>query len=585
MPLSDTTGPYIETGLARHLAEWRLPPGWRWGAQALQSEHRHFQEVIDALDRPLSLVTVPNPAHHDWLALEARHLAHLSHPSIPTTFHYWVRERDHRRGPGYLRRWIVGETVGSRIQREGPEDFAHALQIVRATGSALAYLHDLGATYGALSPHSIWITPGTRIWLAWWQWAMDAGAIPAGLTPSEQWVPWAPEWRGGSWRPTYASDQWQLAATAFAALTGELPPNEDIPPVRWVRPEVPADVAAALDRALSVRPDDRFPTVGALLRGIDRAIGSHTVLVSGVGESHPQSTRAGASQEQRLRWALGDEYDVLAALGRGTFGSVWRVRDLSLEREVALKVLHPEVANDQRAVGRFRREARLAAQLAHPAIVPVYDWDSRSDVTWYTMELAEGGSLADLIARAGPQKLEDLVPQITAGLDALSAAHQSGIVHRDLKPENILLDRYRRARIADFGIADAVEHEPSGATGTPAFAAPEQLLGEPQGPAVDCFAMGGLVYFALTGRPPFGDGEPKQILARQLSGSIDVSGMLPPVAQWLRRALAPSPADRFADATEMLAAFRATVRSVRLARLPWWRRWLALLGEMRRGRG
>jgi serine/threonine-protein kinase len=585
MPLTDTSGPYLETsGLARHLSDWRLPPGWRWGAQAVQAEHRHYQEIIDALDRPLSLVTALNPAHFDWLTAEARHLAHLSHPSIPTTFHYWVRERDQRRGPGYLRRWIVGETVGSRIQREGPEDFAHALQIVRATGSALAYLHDLGATYGALSPHSIWITPGTRIWLAWWQWSVDASAIPAGLQPAQEWVPWAPEWRDGGWRPTPASDQWQLAATAFAALTGELPPNFDIPPIQWVRPEVPADVAAALDRSLSVQPEQRFPTVGAMLRAIDRAIGSHTVLVSGVGEARGKNAHDRASQEERLRWALGDEYEVLAALGRGTFGSVWRVRDLSLEREVALKVLHPEVARDQRAVGRFRREARLAAQLAHPAIVPVYDWDSRGDVTWYTMELAEGGSLADLIARAGPQKLEDLVPQVTAVLDALSAAHQNGIVHRDLKPENILLDRYRRARIADFGIAEAIEREPSGPTGTPAFAAPEQLLGEPQGPPVDCFAMGGLVYFALTGKPPFGEGDPKQILARQLSGSADLSMIPEPLAEWLRKALAPSPADRYADAGQMLAAFRAAVRAVRLSRMPWWRRILARLTEIRTGR-
>ncbi|HSJ62328.1 MAG TPA: serine/threonine-protein kinase [Gemmatimonadaceae bacterium] len=569
-----TLGPYTVTGgVARHLEEWRLPPGWRWGTESVAAEHRHFQEVIDALDRPLSLVTAPDPLHDEWLRAETRHLAQLSHPSIPTAYHYWVRERDPRRGPGYLRRWIVGETVGARIQREGPEDFAHALQILRATGSALAYLHDLGAAYGALSPHSIWITPGTRIWLAWWQWTVEPALIPAGLTPGYKWVPWAPEWRGTSWRPTAASDQWQLAASAFAALTGELPPNVDTPPIQWVRPEVPGDVAAALDRALAADPQDRFPTVAALLRAVDRAIGSRTVLVSGVGEARGGRGGDGASQEQRLRWALGDEYEVLAALGRGTFGSVWRVRDLSLEREVALKVLHPEVAMDQSAVGRFRREARLAAQLAHPAIVPVYDWDSRGDVTWYTMELAEGGSLADLIARQGPQRLDDVVPQITSVLEALSAAHQSGIVHRDLKPENILLDRYRRARIADFGIADAVEHEPSGATGTPAFAAPEQLLGETQGPPVDCFAVGGLVYFALSGKPPFGEGDPKQILARQLGGVVDLNAFPSPLAEWLRRALAPAPADRFADATEMLAAFRQCVRSLRFARLPWWRRW------------
>ena len=82
----------------------------------------------------------------------------------------------------------------------------------------------------------------------------------------------------------------------------------------------------------------------------------------------------------RLRWALADDYEVISPLGAGSFGSVWRVRDLSLGREVALKLLHPHIARDERAVGRFRREARLAAQLAHPSIVPIYDWDSRGDV-------------------------------------------------------------------------------------------------------------------------------------------------------------------------------------------------------------
>jgi serine/threonine-protein kinase len=261
------------------------------------------------------------------------------------------------------------------------------------------------------------------------------------------------------------------------------------------------------------------------------------------------------SEEARLRWATSDDYAVLGFLGSGTFGSVWRVRDLTLEREVALKMLHPDVANHPPTVGRFLREARLAAQLAHPAIIPIYDLDSRGDVTWYTMELAEAGSVANLIARSGPRPFDEIAPKVDAVLDALAAAHASGIVHRDLKPENILIDRYRRWRITDFGIARG-EDESTGATGTPAFAAPEQLLGEAQGPAVDCFAVGGIVAFALTGEPPFNGGDAKVILAQQLAGDFGAARFEPPVRRFLERALAADQKERFADARAMRVAWR-----------------------------
>jgi serine/threonine-protein kinase len=260
------------------------------------------------------------------------------------------------------------------------------------------------------------------------------------------------------------------------------------------------------------------------------------------------------TDEARLRWATGDDYEVLGFLGKGTFGSVWRVRDLSLEREVALKMLHPGVAEDAVAVTRFQREARLAAQLAHPAIIPIFDWDSQGAVSWYTMELAEGGSVADLVARTGARPFDEIAPQVDAIIDALAAAHASGIVHRDLKPENILIDRYRRWRIADFGIAKG-EDEQAGATGTPAFAAPEQLLGEAQGPSVDCFAVAGIVAFVLTGAPPFTGTTVQTILAQQLAGDVGVSRFEEPLAEFLRTGLAADPAQRYPDAVTMRAAW------------------------------
>jgi serine/threonine-protein kinase len=281
------------------------------------------------------------------------------------------------------------------------------------------------------------------------------------------------------------------------------------------------------------------------------------------------------SEEVRLRWALADDYEVLAAIGAGSFGSVWRVRDLSLGREVALKLLHPHIARDERAVARFRREAKLAAQLAHPAIVPIYDWDSRGDVSWYTMELAEGGSLAELVASAGPRALAEIAPQVDFMLSGLAAAHAIGIVHRDLKPENILIDRYRRWRIADFGIAQAGGEERAGTSGTPAFAAPEQLLGEQQDAAVDCFSLAAIVAFALSGAAPFGERDGRTILARELRGDIDLTAYPSEVGDWLGRGLSPDPETRFPDAIAMQIAWRDAIQAffMREQRGPWWRLW------------
>ncbi|HJQ19365.1 MAG TPA: serine/threonine-protein kinase, partial [Gemmatimonadaceae bacterium] len=317
-----------------------------------------------------------------------------------------------------------------------------------------------------------------------------------------------------------------------------------------------------------------FPSVAAMLRAADRVMGGRgNVLTSGeiwISGTHD-------TEEMRLRWAAGDDYDVLTKIGSGSFGSVWRVRDLSLGREVALKLLHPHVAKDERAVGRFRREAQLTAQLAHPAIVPIYDFDTRGDVSWYTMELAEGGSIADLVKRSGARPLAEVAPQIDALLDALVAAHAIGVLHRDLKPENVLIDRYRRWRVADFGIANITGEEAAGTSGTPAFAAPEQLLGEPQDTSADLFSLAAVAYFALTGAPPFGESDPKATIGRMLTGQLDTSQLPREIADWMRHAMAAQPSERFPDAEHMQLAWRDAVGVVldRGQEVPWWRRFFS----------
>lgn len=562
--------------LPEHLHSWVLPPGWRWGRGGVRSAVRHYQEIIDALGRSLSLVTAPDPEHRVWLAAEARNLAHQSHPAIPTTYHYWADSPSVARGPGYLRRWIAGESIESRTRRIGADDAPGMLNLLRTVGTLLVYLHDQSLPHGAIGSGSCWITPTGRLWQLGWEWALPDAQRPIGSAPPETFVPYAPEWVNG-WHPTMLSDQWQLAALAFSMMTGERPPTDEAPPpLALVRPDCPAKVAGIIDRALSRDPGDRHETVATMLRAMERVASVRTSVI-GIERVEPTARRAADQDEVRLRWATGDDYEVLARLGAGTFGSVWRVRDLSLEREVAMKVLHPTVADDDAAVARFRREAKLAAQLAHPAIVPIYDWETRDGISWYTMELAEGGSVASLITRGGAQPAVDIATQVDGILDALEAAHGVGIVHRDLKPENVLIDRNERWRLTDFGIAHGPgSSERHGGTGTPEFAAPEQIMGEPQGPSVDLFALGAIISFTLTGRPPFGSGDARVIVAKQLRGDMDVDGIPTPLVPFIARALAPQAETRFADAGEMRLAWHAALDELQddANRGQWWWRWL-----------
>jgi eukaryotic-like serine/threonine-protein kinase len=271
--------------LPAHIFDWQLPPDWSWGRGGMVGDYRHYQEVIDALGRSLSLVTAPDPAHNAWLFEEARQLAQRSHPSIPTTYHYWTSYSDVRRGPGYLRRWITGETVRARLARLGLADIPYVFQLLRGACSTLAYLHETGIAHGGLNGDALWTTPTGRLWMLEWQWAVPRDAIPAGVRPGNgpleiraleatrpmrtELLPMPPEWESTEWVPTPATDQWQLAAMCFTALTGEAPPQRGIPPIKLVRPETPEALSSALDRALSVNPDDRFPSLAVLLRSVE----------------------------------------------------------------------------------------------------------------------------------------------------------------------------------------------------------------------------------------------------------------------------------------------------------------------------
>ncbi len=246
-------------------------------------------------------------------------------------------------------------------------------------------------------------------------------------------------------------------------------------------------------RALNPSPTSRYFTASEMLEDFASDAGSHAVAPATVGDAAVAPNEDRARWEQRLRRALGDDYELLELLGTGGFGRVYRVRDLQLERQVALKVLHPSLTRDPEVVERFRREAQLAAKLDHPNIVNIYDIGGRSGLIWYTMELIDGPSLAQMVERDGPLPLDKLLRLLREGLSALAHAHGFGLVHRDIKPENLLIARDGSLQITDFGLALALRGKFGGATsqsGTPQFASPGAAPGRAGGSALGSVQSG-----------------------------------------------------------------------------------------------
>ena len=202
-------------------------------------------------------------------------------------------------------------------------------------------------------------------------------------------------------------------------------------------------------------------------------------------------------------------YEVEEAVGRGGMGIVFRARHLRLNRLVALKMLLVGDCATPHERARFQREAEAVARLKHPNIVQVYDVGDSDGRPYFTMELVDGGSLAQELSGT-PQPARQVAALVATLAEAMHAAHQGGIVHRDLKPANILLTADRTPKIADFGLARHFEGEPaltlSGAwIGTPSYMAPEQVIAKAGtiGPAADIYGLGAILYEMLTGRPPF----------------------------------------------------------------------------------
>jgi serine/threonine protein kinase len=198
-------------------------------------------------------------------------------------------------------------------------------------------------------------------------------------------------------------------------------------------------------------------------------------------------------------------YRIESLIGRGGMGVVFKATDLSLDRPVALKLIAPELAEDERFRDRFLKEPRLAASLDHPNVVPIYEAGEHDGQLYLAMRYVEGSDLGSVLGSEGtlaPDEALWVLGQIAAALDQ---AHRRGLVHRDVKPANVLLDVDDHAYLSDFGIstqAGGVSGE-SGHTGTLDYLAPEQIRGEAVDARSDCYALACILYECLAGEPPF----------------------------------------------------------------------------------
>jgi serine/threonine protein kinase/Flp pilus assembly protein TadD len=278
---------------------------------------------------------------------------------------------------------------------------------------------------------------------------------------------------------------------------------------------------------------------------------------------------------------IGKRYRVVRLLGRGGMGAVYRVYDKDLDREVALKLIRSDIAEDAETLGRFKREIQLSSKITHRNVLRVYDLGESDGIKFLTMQLISGDDLAAVI-KAGRLPNDRLIRIFRQICEGLEAAHEQGVIHRDLKPGNVLLGPEDRVYVTDFGLAKG--HEQSAMTqtgaviGTPYYMSPEQVQGKELDRRSDIFSLGVILYQMATGTLPYSGRTPYEVMLQRTQRpprpASELNPDLPPfLARILERCLQIDPSLRYQTVAEILAdldaeSFRSSIRYEALRR-PW----------------
>ncbi len=269
--------------------------------------------------------------------------------------------------------------------------------------------------------------------------------------------------------------------------------------------------------------------------------------------------------QQTLVGQIIKTYEILEPIEKGSSGTVYRAYQPVLERDVAIKIILPSLANHPEFIRHFDVEAQLIARLEHPFIVPLYDYWRDPDGAYIVMRWLRGGSLEKRIKQGSlsPKTVVHLLSQIASALDY---AHQNGVIHRDLKPANILLDEAENAYLVDFGIAHHTSHiisdEDGKLVGSPAYLSPEQIRKQPLTSRSDVYSLGIILYEMLAGTHPFSDSDNVSLLLKHIKTKLPMLEQAPSALDdVIQRATAKNPEDRFTNAEALVLALQRATRT------------------------
>jgi serine/threonine protein kinase len=526
------------------------------------------------LDLPVALKMIraharpPLPAERARFHVEATAVAALSHPGIVRLYDYG----EWQGLPYFSMELVTGGSLADRL-RGGPLRPDEAARLGQTLAEALAYLHGQGVIHRDLKPGNVLLGPDGRPKVADFglakQLADDAGLTRTGsVLGTASYM--APEQAAGRADVGPVADVYALGAVLYEMLTGHPPfraatreltivqvlTADPIPPSHR-QADVPAELEAVCLRCLEKDPVRRYVDAAAVAEDLRRYLGGGRL-----------SVESGGVLDAHARWARQAGYELIDLLGCGATGFLYRARQASLDRLVALKLLTGWSAAGSPEAELFRREAAAVARLQHPNIVQVYDYGERGGQPYCVMEFIEGGSLAGRYVDE-PMPAADAASLVEALARAAHHAHQRGVVHCGLKPDSVLLAPDGTPKLTRFGLARLVgEDRPEAVRRAEgrrlaSHLAPEQVEGRADaiGPTTDVYGLGALLYRLVTGQPPFRGESPGETREQVLEAEpVPPSQLTPGVPAALEavclRCLQKQPADRYPTALALAEALR-----------------------------